>query len=88
VTGREARVSTHLSLKKRGRISLSRPLHKLRDTLNLLSMSIKIFNLYYWFRVGEGTFVIHHLISDSTANKKTETIITPSLYTVASQLGN
>jgi hypothetical protein len=25
--------------------------------------------LYYWFRVGEATFAIHHLISDFTPNK-------------------
>jgi hypothetical protein len=25
--------------------------------------------LYYWFRVGEGTFAIHHLISEITPNK-------------------
>jgi hypothetical protein len=31
---------------------------------------IHVDNLYYWFRVGEATFAIHHLISKITLIKK------------------
>jgi hypothetical protein len=34
--------------------------------------------LYYWFRVGEATFAIHHLISKITPDKKLKDNSAPS----------
>jgi hypothetical protein len=45
-------------------------------------------SIYYWFSVGEGTLLLHHLITQNTPNKKTTSITVQALIIVSITISN